>query len=170
MFAAGGSFLVFSVALGMHLNNLRASDLRRNERKATEGALLSEIETRSCFNDEMLKVLKEKVNRFHNRFGDAGAWANLSAEFNKDWSREPGQKEAGGDYVIQNYTLKKESPKASDWPGILKAIERIQSIHGVSVVEFKMRIGDTLQSHPPDFVSLSVEVRSLRGLAFSASR
>jgi hypothetical protein len=170
MIATGGALLTFSLALGLHLSIVRASDLRRKETKAVECAVLAEIDARNSFDDRTLKVLEAEVSRFHNRFGDAGAWARISAEFNEDWSREVGQKDNEGDYVIQNWKLKKESPKAADWPGILKAIKRIESIHGVSIAEFKMRIGDAPQPHLPDFVSLNVEVRSLRGLAFSASR
>ena len=127
LIAAGVALLALMVALGLHVSTIHSSDLRRNENKAVEGALLSEIAARNRFDSKTLKVLEANMSRFRNRFGDAGAWANLSAEFNEDWSREVGKEDDAGGYVIRQYTLRKVSPNAADWPGILKAIKRVEN-------------------------------------------
>jgi hypothetical protein len=170
MTAGGVALLALLSALGLHLSITRAINLQRNEKKAVEDVLLAEIAARDCFSEKKLKALDAEVSRFRNGLGDAGAWPCLSAEFDKGWSREIGPKDDGGEYSIQNYTLKKEMPKATDWPGILETIRRAESIQGVSVAEFKMKISDGPRSQPEDFVSLNVEVRSRRGLASNVSR
>jgi hypothetical protein len=170
MVASGVAVLALLVTLSLHMKIFKAIGLRRGHDKALEDAVLTEIATKDCFSGEKRRALEAEVSQFRRSLGDAEAWARLSAEFDKDWSRKIGNKDDGGEYIIQNYTLTKDSPKPAEWPSILRAVKRTESIQGVSIAEFKMKVSDGPQPHPADFVSIEVEVRSRKTSVPTASQ